>query len=448
MSRTALKIPAGWRHQGGAAALMTVLFLLIVVAFAVLAAISLSGSDITDTSVQEAGVSTLLLAESGLERASARYIGGTACASLAVDGPYNLGQGSFTITLANTKDFSGAPLPAGQCHVRSVGTVGAASRTVEGILQLPVAFVVGNSGVALRCISFTCTSTPTGVATNLTGVYCVTASDCWAVGSKTAIHWNGSRWTSTALPFNAVSIACAPGNGSSCFAVGSDLSRPKGYVYQWNGTSWTIAYLSGLYPYTDVACPTTVCYAVGGTVNNPYSYFISKYNGSAWTNVVSGPRSGFRLNGVSCASATTCWAVGTKPKKGPKIFVDGLSGGAWNPQNPRVSFATNLNKVSCATTTDCWAAGDSTGMATFDYWNGSRWAGTQTSSSSQSMHGIGCLSVSECWAVGANGTVLHGTGVGGGRVWTSVSSATTKQLNAVSVDRGSAVVVRWRTVVF
>ena len=128
---------SGARGMRGAATLMAVLFLLIVVAFAVLVAIRMSGSDVIDTSLGQSGLNALLLAESGVERAAARYVSGTACTALSVDGPYTLGQGSFTVNGAYSTDFSGAKLPAGECRIQSVGAVAMVRRTVQAILQLP-----------------------------------------------------------------------------------------------------------------------------------------------------------------------------------------------------------------------------------------------------------------------------------------------------------------------
>ncbi len=129
----------GARGARGAATLMAVLFLLIVVAFAVLVAIRMSGSDVMDTSLGQSGLNALMLAESGVERAAARYVSGTACKALArpVDGPYPLGQGSFTVNGAYSTDFNGAKLPAGECRIQSVGAVAMVRRTVQAILQLP-----------------------------------------------------------------------------------------------------------------------------------------------------------------------------------------------------------------------------------------------------------------------------------------------------------------------
>src|SRR5437870_1036138 len=86
------------------------------------------------------------------------------------------------------------------------------------------------------------------------GVTCLSASDCWAVGyaggnpkSLTA-HWDGSSWTVVPSPNVGLydsplnSITCL--SSSDCWAVG--YSGTIGFntlhtlIEQWDGTSWTI----------------------------------------------------------------------------------------------------------------------------------------------------------------------------------------------------------------
>jgi len=115
-------------RQRGAAALMIVLFLLVAGSVAVITALSIAGSDSGDTAYQHNSVAALALAESGLERVAGR-LAATACASLGTEGPYSLGQGSFSI-------ITPAPyVDIGWCRVRVSGTVGAVTRTVDAWLS-------------------------------------------------------------------------------------------------------------------------------------------------------------------------------------------------------------------------------------------------------------------------------------------------------------------------
>lgn len=113
-------------RQCGAAALMTVLFMFIVVALAVLVSLGMSGSDMSDSTSQHSSVQALYLAESGLERAAQRYSAGIACGAALMEGPIVLGSGEFEIV---------APVPlvvSGLCRVRVTGRSGSVTRTIEG----------------------------------------------------------------------------------------------------------------------------------------------------------------------------------------------------------------------------------------------------------------------------------------------------------------------------
>jgi len=131
-------------------------------------------------------------------------------------------------------------------------------------------------------------------------VACTTSSDCWGVGSAPdtlaaadfAKHWNGSTWTSVALPVargqelpqtvqvaGLVSVTCS--SPADCWTVGSSaLSRTQGYgtvvneALHWNGSTWRL-------------------------VNTPNP------------DVRSGPaRAQQFLSAVYCTATTNCWAVG------------------------------------------------------------------------------------------------------------------------------------------
>src|SRR5689334_4486595 len=125
-------------------------------------------------------------------------------------------------------------------------------------------------------------------ATELTGVACVSATRCFAVGYrdnaddyKAVIELGvGKTWTRMSRPDPAnrlpgtfpplASVVCAaPGN---CFAVGTylnDSGNSTALIHHWNGKAWGLMKAS---PPKDtvatslnsVACPTTTsCYAVG-----------------------------------------------------------------------------------------------------------------------------------------------------------------------------------------
>ena len=177
-------------------------------------------------------------------------------------------------------------------------------------------------------------SEPTG----LIGVSCVSAGDCWAVGNYvvnvgssafyTSVfeHWNGSSWLATTMAEGSegtglTGIACV--SSSDCWAVGSLDNGSEGndqtLTELWNGTRWSTvksANTSPLYndELTGVTCTSTAnCWAVGaadyGTPTSPA--LTEHWNGSAWTIVPSGPVSTEdQLSSVTCTDARDCWSVG------------------------------------------------------------------------------------------------------------------------------------------
>jgi len=99
----------------------------------------MAATDVHDSGAQNLSVEAVFLAESGLERARRRFGDGTACTALGVDGPHNLGQGSFTVNSGATTDFDGVTvLPVNQCRVQVTGRITATNvaRTIEGIIQM------------------------------------------------------------------------------------------------------------------------------------------------------------------------------------------------------------------------------------------------------------------------------------------------------------------------
>ena len=131
-----------------------------------------------------------------------------------------------------------------------------------------------------------------GGGDGLTGISCVSASDCWAVGSLA--------------------------NGSD----GNDQTLTE----QWNGSDWSVV------PSADtgtsapdhlfgVTCRTsTDCWAVGavaGYRSPPVPALTEHWDGSTWSIVPServSPKNGDGLSSVTCVDATSCWSVGSSDR--------------------------------------------------------------------------------------------------------------------------------------
>jgi hypothetical protein len=149
------------RRQHGAVSLVIIVLLVFILSAAVMAVLRMSGSSVTDSSTNEAQVSALSLAESGLERAQATLtmagFTNAACTGLAGT-TSNLGRGTFT--------YTAAVFNTGVCTVTVAGTIGTSSRTIRAALSNTPAQGAGGNGstIPLRLI----TGVPNaGVITNL-----------------------------------------------------------------------------------------------------------------------------------------------------------------------------------------------------------------------------------------------------------------------------------------
>src|SRR5207248_10865797 len=121
---------------------------------------------------------------------------------------------------------------------------------------------VGSANVALRWNgrSWSEVSTPnSGGTSQLEDVACISATNCWAVGSvgtnggavalNEALRWNGSSWSKVATPNPGgtasvddnylYGVACT--SATNCWAVGQYGGGNSGNATQalrWNGKSW------------------------------------------------------------------------------------------------------------------------------------------------------------------------------------------------------------------
>lgn len=280
------------------------------------------------------------------------------------------------------------------------------------------------------------TPQPVGAASandsqGLSGVSCVSASDCWGVGASDVtgdpganevMRWNGRKWKTGEAPTPARrpgevqdsiakvqkvlrSVACL--NASDCWAVGTTMKASGADLNQtlhWTGKQWRAvsapspgqpsAMESRQLP--DITCPSArVCSAVGyyptkaGAVVNE----ALRFNGKRW-GVMSTPDPGGtsdsdfnELGGVACMAATDCWAVGyfTSSSDGVRNEALHWNGKKWtqlatpDPGGEGATAGNRLEAVACASANDCWAVGGIRKTKGFAdqmlHWNGKRWSG-------------------------------------------------------------------------
>jgi antitoxin (DNA-binding transcriptional repressor) of toxin-antitoxin stability system len=284
-------------------------------------------------------------------------------------------------------------------------------------------------------------------ASSLSGVSCMGAYECEAVGSyvdssgtrKTLAenasntgHIRYMEWAvqSTPNPAGAKAsslsgVSCS--SGSACTAVGTYTNSSGTQLTlaeRWNGSEWSIqstpnpagfksASLSG------VSCPTsTSCTAVGTYTNSSGTQLTlaERWNGSEWSIQSTPNPAGAKassLSGVSCSTSTSCTAVGTYTDEGgtQRTLAAYWNGTTWSIQttpNPAGAKASSLSGVSCAGPGSCAAVGtytDGSGnqLTLGENWNGAAWS-IQSTPNPEAAKAVALNAVS------CNGRLCMGTG--------------------------------------
>jgi len=274
----------------------------------------------------------------------------------------------------------------------------------------------------------------------LSGVSCVSASACTAVGwsqssasgsqPRTLVEvWNGTAWSIVPSPnpdrgqdpdvLSGVSCVTA----AFCAAVGeygpADAAEPVTEI--WNGSTWSVAPSpqklddAGL---VSVSCvSTTACTAVGFQYQETV---VESWNGHRWSLASSADiSSNPALYGVSCTSTSACTAVGAyfddaiDPPTEQTLAESGNSSGLSLVPSPNAGGGgaeNSLASVSCASRRACIAvggvsAGDiTTSAALIEAWNGTRWSivpGHIAGKAATILYGVSCPSATMCMATGA-----------------------------------------------
>src|SRR4029077_16788849 len=293
-------------------------------------------------------------------------------------------------------------------------------------------------------ISWAIVSSPNTNTTDrnfLTGVTCASPSDCWAVGYyyngsviQTLIErWDGTSWaivsspnTSTTQPNYLYGVTCV--SASDCWAVGTyyNGSAYQTLIERWEGTSWAIVsspntgatdnnYLRG------VTCVSaSECWAVGYYYHDilPVQTLIERWEGTSWA-IVSSPNTSAAENnnlyGVTCVSASECWAVGNYYNESSiaQTLIERWEGTSWaivSSPNTSTTHDNDLYGVTCPSARACGVVGfyytdTFIAQTLIERWEGTSWAivSSPNTSTTQAnfLQAVTCVSASECWAVGA-----------------------------------------------
>jgi hypothetical protein len=218
------------------------------------------------------------------------------------------------------------------------------------------------------------------------GVSCVSPTACTAVGDRLNSQgyyqtltelWNGTKWSTVPSPNMGhgtnenflTGVSCV--SAAVCTAVGQyGVAGSAPLIESWNGRSWTIVPSvnrnnSGVL--NGVSCASlTSCVAVGTYFSGPNvvnKTLTESWNGTRWS-AGPAPKGQSQLFGASCVSATDCWAAGNSwaPAGNTRTFIEHWNGTGWaavpTPNAGPASYYNNPRAVSCASAHACAAVGN------------------------------------------------------------------------------------------
>jgi hypothetical protein len=287
-----------------------------------------------------------------------------------------------------------------------------------------------------------------GTLDELSGVSCLSATNCWAVGMRSGSHPGNllehysahTGWTvvDTPAPQGELSAVTCESSDGECWAVGSSSDSRSAIAFRLVGGAWhyvsSVPLSASFVQVKGVACATEEdCLMVGFATpkHGAGQVLAERWNGHAWSRVaVAGELpGGGSLEGVDCRpgnTPTSCWAVGQTVTKGSGIIpirplVERWNGNSFTFVRSPLGGAANypeLEAVACAALTACQAVGsrgwgEDEALVLTEGWNGSRWL-RETSPSPlygfQMLSGVACPLAKDCWAVG-EGSNRNGSGI-------------------------------------
>ena len=172
---------------------------------------------------------------------------------------------------------------------------------------------------------------------NLTVVTATSASNAWAVGEigtslgdrTLTLHWNGTTWARVPSPNPGLGddlTGVAAASASNAWAVGFSIvgaaanasQTAQALVLHWNGSTWTSVAVPPPAPGSSTllngvtATSTASVWAAGiSETTTTEQGLILRWNGTAWKQVPApSPGTITSLSAVAATSATSAWAVG------------------------------------------------------------------------------------------------------------------------------------------
>lgn len=184
-------------------------------------------------------------------------------------------------------------------------------------------------------------------------------------------HYQFSRWaivgTSRPPPGHLSGVTCV--SAGDCWAVGGTANNPPSPLIEHYMTgTWVVdpTRNPSLAQLDRVTCVSTEdCWAVGGPADrSPLKTLIEHYTGTTWD--ISVNTGGGELSGVTCVNAEDCWALGNaRNVSGRERLTEHYTRGGWAADDSLdpAAFVVGdaLFGMACVSAAECWAVGSAQG---------------------------------------------------------------------------------------
>lgn len=291
-----------------------------------------------------------------------------------------------------------------------------------------------------------------GASTNYSGYTALAVpgtGDAWAFGTTSeagfpapgtpvAEHWNGTKWTSRALPSGLTSeIAAASAvSAHSVWAV----TEVGGDILHWNGSTWSVA--------DDI--PGSDLLATGITAVSDSDVWVFgfsgagpglgtwHYNGQTWTQVTG---SAVGLETASAVSASNIWAIGSSSEGPAGDILTHYAGSTWQTVTAPALTGLEFSDIVALSSTDVWAAAVSlSGGHVSDpqlvHFDGSQWTSVKVPYAGLSLGDLAPDGQGGFWLTAFAGSKNWAVHLTAGGQW-SRSSIASRTLDALALVPGT-----------
>jgi hypothetical protein len=174
------------------------------------------------------------------------------------------------------------------------------------VVLTPLVQTACNSGDSTGPTTLVWSSVQSGTTARLTSIWGTSASDIWAVGYNSILHYNGTSWSS--ITYGSPTLFGVWGSSASdVWAVGVSNT-----ILHYDGSSWTTLLTTGSVATNFFGAwgtsPSDVWFVSSTGTNGPGDGMIHHYNGLSLSNAISATTPG--LYGIWGSSGTDIWAVG------------------------------------------------------------------------------------------------------------------------------------------